>query len=269
MQRFWLFISLQPLHDWLYQLFFIIDGIGGQWLLYRHYDWNVILLNIILVICFWNFAAEGMKKLLVISNNPWNHFSFRSFFLNLRQICILFHLIDCLFYNFKIVKLLFIVLILVFDRFYHSDCFTKLFFSVLNILLMLSIYFFNFWSHHLNFGSLIYRIVKSIIVFSLPRSSGFWSRIKIINLLNMINKSSVTYLLNLQGVKLDPIWPRRGGVSIVHIQNLLGLGMSLSLLNRREKILLLLYFLNLLSNLRLLHVLVVVMVECPLLLRWR
>ena len=83
----------------------------------------------------------------------------------------------------------------------------------------------------------------------------------------MINRGSVTYLLNLQWVKLDPIWPSRGGVSIVHIQHLLGLGMPLSLLNRREKELLLLYFLNLLSNLRLLHVLVIVMVECPLLLR--
>ena len=182
MQRFWLFIDLQPLHDWLYQLLFIIDGSGGERLLNRHYHWNIILLNIILVIGFWNFAAEGMKKLFVISNDPWNHFSFWSYFLNLRQVCILFHFIDRLFYKFKIVKLFFIILILVLDRFYHTNCFSKLLFCVLNILLMLSIYFFNFWGHHLNFGSLIYRIVKGIIVFSLPRSSAFWSCIEIVNL---------------------------------------------------------------------------------------
>ena len=272
MQRFWLFFNLESLHNWLYQLFFIVDGSGGQRLLNRHNDWYVILLNIILVVGFWNFAAERMEILFVYSNDPWNHLSFWSYFLNLRQVSILLYFIDSLFYEFKIVKLFFVVLILVLDRFYHSDCFAKLLFCVLNILLMLLIHFFNFWSHHLNFGSLIYRIVKGVIVFSIPGSSAFWnllSVIEILSLLYMIKRGSVTYLLRLQRIKLDPIWPRRSCVSIVHIQYLLRLCVPLSLLNRREKELLLLNFLNLLSNLRLLHVLVVVMVECPLLLRWR
>ena len=144
-----------------------------------------------------------MKKWLIFFNNSADLRLRRHLCNSHLRIGLGLHFIDGLLHNIKVSELLFILNVLSLYRPNHFDRFSELFFCILYILLMLDFHFIEIRGY-LNFGSLIYWIVKSITVVKIlgraivDRRLSFM--VEVLDLKTLEKGIDITYLLCLHRI---------------------------------------------------------------------